>query len=110
MAHAVTTARRIRRGTGLEPIVIALFTIVFYLANAHAVQAQVMATVLCNTLDVVQGDIGEGIATMGVLSVGIAATLGRVSWGMAVTVAIGIAILFSAADVAAAFGITSPCG
>ncbi len=52
--------------------------------------------VLCTILLLILGDIGRGIATLAVMSVGIGAMLGKVTWGQAMTVAVGIAIMFGA--------------
>lgn len=42
------------------------------------------------------GTAGTAIATIGVIIVGIGALLGKVSWGMALIVAIGVAVVFGA--------------
>jgi type IV secretory pathway VirB2 component (pilin) len=41
-------------------------------------------------------DIGRGIATIAVMVVGVGAVLGKVSWGQALIVAIGISLTFGA--------------
>ncbi len=52
--------------------------------------------VLCTVLLIIIGDVGRGIATLAVMSMGIGAMLGKVTWGQALTVAAGIAIMFGA--------------
>jgi type IV secretory pathway VirB2 component (pilin) len=42
------------------------------------------------------GNLGRGLATLAVITLGVGALLGKVSWGMAVTVGIGIAVMFNA--------------
>lgn len=55
--------------------------------------------VLCAVADLIHDDVGHGLATLGVLSVGVGATLGKVSWTMAITVACGIGVLFGASAI-----------
>ncbi|MDX1975986.1 MAG: TrbC/VirB2 family protein [Rickettsiales bacterium] len=52
--------------------------------------------VLCNAADFAKGNLGKGLATVGILILGIGALLGKVSWGLAITVGVGIAALFNA--------------
>ena len=70
-----------------------------------------MGTVLCTVVDWFTGNTGKGLATIAVTVIGIGALLGKVSWGMAIIVGIGIAIVFGAAglvDVMGA-GATAAC-
>jgi|GEM_PF-3514865 len=53
-----------------------------------------MEGVLCRILLIIIGDAGRGIATLAVMSMGIGAMLGKVSWGQALTVAVGIGVMF----------------
>lgn len=55
-----------------------------------------MEEVLCTILFIIIGDAGRGIATLAVMSLGIGAMMGKVSWGQAITIAVGIAIIFGA--------------
>ena len=78
-------------------------------ADAHAVGGT-----LCNMINAVMyntgplGGAGAGlakaIATVGVLMVGVGAALGRVTWTLAVTVAVGTACMFAANTIAANLG------
>jgi type IV secretory pathway VirB2 component (pilin) len=74
---------------------------------AHAVGG-----IMCGTIgSVMTGGVGRAIATIGVLMVGVGATLGRMQWTTAITVAIGIAGMFSAASLVLSFsgGLQSGC-
>jgi type IV secretory pathway VirB2 component (pilin) len=64
-----------------------------------------MASVLCSILNIVRYDLGKAVATMGVLSVAVGAALGKVSWGLAVTVAVGCSLMFNAGYYAGFFGL-----
>lgn len=54
---------------------------------------------LCDVWWMLQGDLGRGLATLAVAALGIGAMLGKVSWGMAIMVAVGVAVLFGANDI-----------
>jgi len=49
---------------------------------------------------VINTSIGRGLATLGILILGIMATLGRITWTQAVVVGVGISVIFGAASVA----------
>ncbi|MFO0389649.1 MAG: TrbC/VirB2 family protein [Alphaproteobacteria bacterium] len=68
-----------------------------------------MGTVLCNIVGMFTGNLGRGLSTLAVLVVGVGATLGKVSWGLAITVAVGIAVIMNATTVAGAVGGFSGC-
>jgi len=83
-------------------------SVMFYAVTTSQANAA-MAAVICMILGLVQGDIGRAAATMGVLAVAFGASLGKVSWGLAVTVAIGISLIFQASYYASYFGIAGTC-
>ena len=55
-----------------------------------------MEQVLCTILLIILGDAGRGIATLAVMGMGFGAMMGKVSWGQAMTVAVGVGIMFGA--------------
>lgn len=55
-----------------------------------------IADVLCDVVDWMTGPVGAGIATLAVIIIGVGALLGKVSWGMAIIVGLGVAIVFGA--------------
>ncbi len=59
------------------------------------------AGTLCVLVNFALGNFGKGLATLGVLGVGIGATMGKISWTMAITVAVGIAVIFGCSAIAA---------
>ena len=63
-----------------------------------------MGNVLCTVADWFTGNTGKGLATIAVTIIGIGALLGKVSWGMAIIVGIGVAIVFGAAGLVDALG------
>src|SRR5689334_25381301 len=58
-----------------------------------------MGSVLCKVVNWFTGNTGKGLATIAVTVIGIGALLGKVSWGMAIIVGVGIAIVFGAAGI-----------
>lgn len=56
-------------------------------------------TVLCNITDLLNGPTGKAIATIAIIIVGVGALMGKVSWGMALIVALGVALIFGASSI-----------
>lgn len=54
---------------------------------------------LCTVVNWFTSGLGRGIATLGIMVIGIGALMGKVSWQLGLTVAVGIAIMFSGAQV-----------
>jgi type IV secretion system protein VirB2 len=63
-----------------------------------------MGNVLCTVTGWFTGNTGKGLATIAITVIGIGALLGKVSWGMAIIVGIGVAIVFGAAGIVSAMG------
>jgi len=70
-----------------------------------------MGNVLCTVVLWFTGNTGKGLATIAITVIGIGALLGKVSWGMAIIVGIGVAIVFGAAGIVDAMnaGANSSC-
>lgn len=64
-----------------------------------------MADVLCDVVDWFHGNLGRGLATLAVITIGVGAMLGKTSWGMALTVAVGISVIFGAEELVRLLGI-----
>lgn len=56
---------------------------------------------LCNVAGWFVGPVGQGIATLAIIVIGIGALMGKVSWGMAIIVGIGVAVIFGAPSIVA---------
>ena len=52
---------------------------------------------LCNAVGFFTGKTGKALATIAILIIGIGALMGKVSWGMAIIVGCGVALMFGAA-------------
>jgi type IV secretion system protein VirB2 len=55
-----------------------------------------IGNVLCNVVEWFTGKVGQGIATLAIIVIGVGALMGKVSWGMAIIVGIGVAVIFGA--------------
>jgi type IV secretory pathway VirB2 component (pilin) len=76
--------------------------VTFYVVSWSPAYAAVtpMGAVLMDILCWMYGSLGRGVATIGVISVGVAAALGKASWGLALTVGVGISIIFNCVAIA----------
>jgi len=72
----------------------------------------VLVGTMCNVLRIVTGNGGKAFAAFAIISVGIGFFTGKVSWGLMIGVAMGIAAMFGAPTIVAAItGKTSfDCG
>jgi type IV secretory pathway VirB2 component (pilin) len=70
---------------------------------AHATNTR-MGNVLCTVSLWFTGNTGKGLATIAITVIGIGALLGKVSWGMAMIVGIGVAVVFGASAIVSTMG------
>lgn len=54
---------------------------------------------LCEVVSAITGKVGRAVATIAVVFLGIGAFFGKVTWGLAVAVSIGIFAIFGAAKI-----------
>ncbi|MDX2096071.1 MAG: TrbC/VirB2 family protein [Alphaproteobacteria bacterium] len=60
---------------------------------------EALAEVLCNVVGWFTGPVGAGIATLAIIVIGIGALMGKVSWGMAIIVGLGVGVIFGAGTI-----------
>lgn len=82
-----------------QALLFTILTLAIYTMWITAAYADPVGAVVCAAAGFIYGDAGRGLATIGVIMIGIGATLGRVSWGLAVTVGIGMSIIFNAGGI-----------
>ena len=63
-----------------------------------------IGNLLCNVADWFTGPVGQGIATLAIIVAGLGALMGKVSWGMAIIVGIGVAVIFGAPTIVSELG------
>lgn len=61
-------------------------------------------TAFCNVINWFNGPVGKGIATIAIIVVGVGALMGKVSWGMAIIVGLGVALIFGASNIVSGLG------
>jgi len=102
--------------TAPQDYVCVLLAAIFYFGIASGAQAGIvlnsynsgMQTGVCNVL-IMASYLCSGIATLGVLALGITAALGKVSVGMGITIAAGISVMIGAASIASYMNISNSC-
>ena len=62
---------------------------------------------ICNVLKIVTGNGGKAFAAFAIISLGIGFFTGKVSWGLMIGIAAGIAAMFGAPSIVAAISGTS---
>lgn len=73
----------------------------FMSAEPAMAQMSPMGNVICMIIGIIYGNLGRGLSVLAVIVVGIGATLGKVSWGLAMTVAVGVGTVFGAVPLVA---------
>lgn len=73
---------------------------------AHATSADFggVGGKLCEIVKALTGNVGKAIATFAIIFLGIGAFFGKVTWGLAVAVGIGVFAIFGAAKIVGQFG------
>ena len=71
----------------------------FYLGVGGAGAAGGIATALCNIAAWFQGGVGQAIASLAIIFLGISAFFGKVTWGTALTAAVGVFAIFGSASI-----------
>lgn len=104
MTKTLSRAQLLERQIFILFIACAIFFISTQLALAQQPIRTPMGDVLCTIVLMVYGNLGRGIATLAVVIIGIGATLGKTSWGLAMTVGVGIAVIFNAGPIVGALG------
>jgi len=76
-------------------LVIALNPSIAHASTTGTAETQLEAT-LCTILKFLTGNIGKAIAAFALVFLGISLFLGKVSWGLAISTALGVATIFGA--------------
>lgn len=85
-----------------DTVLLASMFVVFSACSAYA---QAMQDAICYVAQLIWGPMGTAMGIIAVSSVAAAATMGKASWGMALTVCTGIAVMFGAAELAQILGV-----
>ncbi len=98
MSNALTTSWRF--------VGIAFVASVFFALVAEPASASTVYVILCSIVGIIQGQMGRAMATLAVLMLGIGALYGKVSWPMAIMVAVGVSVIFGAQTLVSLMNIT----
>ena len=63
-----------------------------------------LTRVLCNIVGWITGPLGKAICTLFIIVIGVGALMGKVSWGVAVIVGVGVGVVFGATTIVQALG------
>jgi len=69
---------------------------------SYSISSNSLTKVMCNALRIVTGSAGKSFAAFAIIAVGIGFFSGKVSWGLMIGVAVGIAAMFGAPSIVAA--------
>ena len=69
---------------------------------SYNISSNSLTRVMCNALRIVTGSAGKTFAAFAIIAVGIGFFSGKVSWGLMIGVAAGIAAMFGAPSIVAA--------
>ncbi|MBV8939720.1 MAG: TrbC/VirB2 family protein [Alphaproteobacteria bacterium] len=85
-------------------LVVMLSVLVIALPDMAYATDTPIGNIFCIVVGWFTGNTGRGIATIAITIIGIGALLGKVSWGMALIVGLGVAIVFGAGGILTAIG------
>lgn len=77
-------------------VLAAMFYLIPIEAFAQEKTTDDVTKVICKVIGLITGGIGKAIAILIVISLAIALFLGKVTWGLAIAVMVGIGVLFGA--------------
>jgi type IV secretion system protein VirB2 len=86
----------------LMALVLTYTTLVPQLGYATDTTPLGLQNVMCNATNMLTGTVGKTIAVIIVISLAISLFLGKVTWGLAIAVLVGMGILFGAPSVVSA--------
>jgi type IV secretory pathway VirB2 component (pilin) len=87
-------------------VLLSLLAVVVHLISSNPAYAEWsfsptgIATVLCNAAYIVVFDIGRGLASLAIIAIGVSALLGKASWGQAMSIGVGIGVVFGSLSLA----------
>jgi type IV secretory pathway VirB2 component (pilin) len=71
-------------------------------SNTDTVNSNILVGTMCRSLKIITGNAGKAFAAFAIISIGIGFFTGKVSWGLMIGVAAGIAAMFGAPSIVSA--------
>lgn len=85
-----------------------LLAIVVMMPDASLAGAQTsnstISNIICNIVNELQGPVARGVAAFGIIFLGFSLFLGKISWGVALALGIGIGAIFGANQIVELIG------
>lgn len=88
----------------LSLALLAAYTVMLVPADALAKGPTAITDALCTVVNWFIGPVGTAVATLAIIIIGVGALMGKVSWGMAIIVGLGVAVIFGAPTIANLLG------
>lgn len=87
----------------LSICLLAAYAVMLVPVDALAGPQRITSTI-CEVVNWFIGPVGTAIATLAIIIIGVGALMGKVSWGMAIIVGLGVAVIFGAPQIASLLG------
>lgn len=71
---------------------------------AHSGNTPQVESTICNTIKILSGPVARGIAAFGIIFLGFSLFFGKISWGVALAIGIGIGAIFGANEIVQLLG------
>lgn len=91
-------------------MIVLMTAIVIFIPQAALAVDTPMGKTLCTVVTWMSGNLGKGLETIIICTLGIGAMLGKISWGAAIMEGIGCAIVFGAAQIVDAMNAGASAG
>lgn len=88
----------------LSICLLAAYAVMLVPVDAFATGPQRITSTICEVVNWFIGPVGTAIATLAIIIIGVGALMGKVSWGMAIIVGLGVAVIFGAPQIATLLG------
>ena len=75
--------------------------------NVTSADDNALSDTLCNAMNIVTGSAGKAFAAFAIISLGVGFFTGKISWGLMIGVALGIAAMFGAPTIVSAISGTN---
>ena len=88
----------------LSALAVTAFSLVPESALASSANVKIFARTICNVIAVLQGDVVRAIAAFGVIFLGFSLFLGKITWGVALAIGVGLGAVLGAEQIVNAMG------
>ncbi|MCI5123111.1 MAG: hypothetical protein D3925_01200 [Candidatus Electrothrix sp. AR5] len=79
--------------------IFAVFTLMVVALPELSIAASFLEKTMCQGVEMLESDAGRALAITAIIILGLAALMGKISWGLGIMVVLGIALLFGASEI-----------